>query len=328
MKTSLDKLVSVAHGLITRSVGQADAVDTHAPLLTTEELAQLMHRIQIFQGTPYFRESHHRQTGEFRSAYLGSGLDFEEARPYQSGDDVRGMDWRTTARTAKPHIKVYREEHQPALHVVIDRGPRMRFGTHTRLKVTQAARIAIALAFGAAKANTCIGATLWQADAETLPCRNGVVGAQQLVQAVIASCPPLAYPVTAMPPLRDLLDRLDRQLTRGSSVVLISDFHALGEADMPALLRLASRHQVQAIQVLDVTEQVLPNIGLVAFQDAEDSTHCWVDTGKRAVRTTYQQQASNSYVAQQALFRRIGVQLHSLLADADPFSLLQQMRPR
>lgn len=328
MKTSFDKLALLARGLVTRSVGQAGAVDTHAPLLTTEELTQLMHRTQTLQGMPDFRESYHRQTGEFRSAYLGSGLDFEEARPYQSGDEIRSMDWRTTARTARLHIKVYREEHQPALHVVIDRGQHMRFGTRTRLKVTQAARIAIALAFGAAKANTCIGATLWQAEAETLPCRNGAVGAQQLAQAVIAPCPPLADPVAAMPPLRDLLDRLDRQLPRGSSVVLISDFHALVEADMPALLRLASRHQIQAIQVLDVTEQVLPNIGLVAFQDAEDSTHCWVDTGKREVRTTYQQRASNSHAAQQALFRRLGVQLHSLLADADPFALLQQMRPR
>lgn len=328
MKTSLDKLVSFGRSLVSRGVGQTDIVDTHAPLLDTEELAQLMQRIQVLQAMPYFRESHHRQAGEFRSAYLGSGLDFEEARPYQSGDDVRGMDWRTTARTARPHIKVYREEHQPALHVVIDRGPSMRFGTQTRLKVTQAARIAIALGFGAARANTCIGATLWQADAETLPCRNGAVGAQQLAQAVITPCPPLVNPVAAMSPLRDLLDRLDRQLPRGSSVVLISDFYALREADMPALLRLASRHQVQAIQVLDVTEQVLPNVGLVAFQDAGAAIRCWVDTGKREVRTTYQQQASNSHAAQQALFRRIGVQLHSLLADADPFALVQQIRPR
>lgn len=327
MKASLAKLASFGQRLVALSVGRPAAVNTHAPLLDAEELAQLMHRIQAQQATPYFRESQHRHAGDFRSVYLGSGLDFEEARPYQPGDDVRGMDWRTTARTARPHIKIYREEHQPALHVVVDRGPSMRFGTRTRLKVTQAARIAATLGFGAARANTCIGGTLWQPGAMTLPCRNGTEGAMQLAQAVIAPCPPLTDPVAAeMPLLLALLDRLDAQLPRGSNVVLISDFHALSEADMPALLRLASRHQVQAVQVLDVTEQALPNVGLIAFQDAASTARCWVDTGRREVRAAYQAHASGSHAAQQALFRRIGVRLHCLLADADPYALLQQMR--
>jgi uncharacterized protein (DUF58 family) len=225
VKASLDKLVALGRSLVSRSTGQTDVVDTHAPLLDSDELAQLVRRIRIQQGLPYSRESYHRQAGDFRSAYLGSGLDFEEARPYQSGDDVRGMDWRTTARTTKPHIKVYRETHQPVLHVVIDRGPSMRFGTRTRLKVTQAARVAAILGLGAARANTCIGATIWQPDTVTLTCRNGAVGAQQLIQAVIAPCPPLIDPGAAMMPLPVLLDRLDRQLPRGSNVVLISDFH-------------------------------------------------------------------------------------------------------
>lgn len=327
MKASLAKLASFGQRLVALSVGRPAAVNTHAPLLDAEELAQLMHRIQAQQATPYFRESQHRHAGDFRSVYLGSGLDFEEARPYQPGDDVRGMDWRTTARTARLHIKIYREEHQPALHVVVDRGPSMRFGTRTRLKVTQAARIAATLGFGAARANTCIGGTLWQPGAMTLPCRNGTEGAMQLAQAVIAPCPPLTDPVAAeMPLLLALLDRLDAQLPRGSNVVLISDFHALSEADMPALLRLASRHQVQAVQVLDVTEQALPNVGLIAFQDAASTARCWVDTGRREVRAAYQAHASGSHAAQQALFRRIGVRLHCLLADADPYALLQQMR--
>lgn len=329
MKASLAKLASLGQRLVAISVGRSDAVDTHAPLLNAEELAQLMRRIQAQQGASYSRESQHRHAGDFRSVYLGSGLDFEEARPYQPGDDVRGMDWRTTARTARPHIKIYREEHQPALHVVIDRGPSMRFGTRSRLKVTQAARIAAILGFGAASANTCIGGTIWQPGAMTLPCRNGTAGAMQLAQAAIAPCPPLADSIAAaMPPLHALLDRLDGQLPRGSNVVLISDFHALCEVDLPALLRLASRHQVQAVQVLDVAEQALPNVGLIAFQDAASQARCWVDTGRREVRAAYQEQADSSQTAQQALFRRIGVRLHCLLADADPpFALLQQMRP-
>ena len=190
MKASLAKLASLGQRLVAISVGRPDAVDTHAPLLNAEELAQLMHRIQAQQGASYSRESQHRHAGDFRSVYLGSGLDFEEARPYQPGDDVRGMDWRTTARTARPHIKIYREEHQPALHVVIDRGPSMRFGTRSRLKVTQAARIAAMLGFGAARANTCIGGSDLQPGADAaVPQRRA--GAMQLMQAAIAPCPPL-----------------------------------------------------------------------------------------------------------------------------------------
>jgi len=140
-------------------------------------------------------------------------------------------------------------------------------------------------------------------------------------------CPPLADLIAAaMPPLHALLDRLDAQLPRGSNVVLISDFHALCEADMPALLRLASRHQVQAVQVLDVAEQALPNVGLIAFQDVASTARCRVDTGRREVRAAYHEQVSSNQAAQQALFRRIGVRLHCLLTDADPYALLQEMR--
>lgn len=325
-------LRTMANAVLNRLVGQLLArahlqphtPATDAPLLTANQLAALIHRTRTLQGLAHVRESYHRQAGDLRSAYLGSGLDFEESRIYQPGDDVHDMDWRTTARTHKPHIKIYRQEHQPALHIVIDRGPSMRYGTRNRLKVTQAARIATLLGFAAASGNTCIGGSLWQPDSCTLPCRNGETGAMQLIQAAITPCPPFDPEQShAMQPFADLLTQLDAILPRGSRVVLISDFHHLNNTDAAIVLRLASHHQLQAIQVLDPTETALPNVGLMRFQDAGSALSRWVDTGSLAVRSHYQQLAERQHHELITLFRRSGVHLQQCFTDADPFRLLQ-----
>lgn len=309
---------------LARAASRSPVADIHAPLLSGEEIATLARRAHALRQLAGLREVRHRHAGDLRSAWLGSGLDFEEARPYQPGDDVRGMDWRTTARTARPHIRIYREEHQPALHLLLDRGASMRFGTRGRLKVTQAARIAALLGFAAAGSNTCIGATLWQPAMHTLPCRNGEAGAMQLAQAASTPCPPLQH--AAMQPLAAVLARLDAILTRGTRVVLVSDFHALAEADGAQLLRLASRHQVQAIQVLDAAEVALPDVGLARFQDAASGAARWLATGSRTVREAYRAQAAARQAEQARLFQRVGVPLQRCMTDTDPFDLLHAIR--
>ncbi|MDR3391944.1 MAG: DUF58 domain-containing protein [Sulfuriferula sp.] len=325
MNLSFHKLAVLGQQLFASTVMPASSTETHAPLLNAAQLAELIRRTRSLQ-TPYLREAHQRHAGDLRSAYLGSGLDFEEARLYQPGDDVHDMDWRTTARTNKPHIKIYREEHQPALHILIDRGPSMRFGTRSRLKATQAARIAAMLSFAAAAGNTCIGGSIWQPDAYMLPCRNGETGAMQLVQAAIAPCPPLSSAQShVMRPFADLLAQIDTLLPRGSRVVLISDFRQLRATDQAPLLRLASHHQLQAIQVLDPSEAMLPNVGLMRFQDTASEQSRWIDTASHAVRTAFQQQAELHQHELHALFRRMGVHLQHCMTDADPFDLLQEI---
>jgi uncharacterized protein (DUF58 family) len=322
---SFHKLAVLGQQLLAGTVMPASSTETHAPLLNAAQLAELIRRTRSLQ-TPYLREAHHRHAGDLRSAYLGSGLDFEEARLYQPGDDVHDMDWRTTARTNKPHIKIYREEHQPALHMLIDRGPSMRFGTRSRLKATQAARIAAMLSFAAAAGNTCIGGSVWQPDAYILPCRNGETGAMQLVQAAIAPCPPLSSAQAhAMRPFADLLIQIDTLLPRGSRVVLLSDFRQLQTADQTSLLRLASRHQLQAIQVQDPAETVLPNIGLMRFQDTDQDQSRWIDTASHAVRAAFQHQAAMHQAELETLFRGMGVRLQHCMTDTDPFDLLLAM---
>jgi uncharacterized protein (DUF58 family) len=296
------------------------AVD--APLLGNAEIAEILHHMQRARRLAKFsKDVRQRHAGDFRSAYLGRGLDYEESRPYQRGDDVRAMDWRTTARTGKPYVKIYREEHQPGLHVVVDRNAGMRFGTRRQLKAAQAVRVAAMFAFAAATSNTCIGGTLWQPGGYSLRCRNGFEGAMQLVEAANAPCPPLDQGATA-PCFSTLLQRLEALLPRGSRVLLISDFTSLREGDLAALLSLAARHELVAVQILDAVEQALPNVGLMHFQDGATGQARWIDTASRDVRETYANGAQTLQQMQTTLLRRAGVQLHCCATDEDPFELL------
>ena len=295
----------------------------HAPLLSDADLADIIQHVQAMDLAHHQpRDVHYRQAGDYRSIYLGRGLDFEEVRPYQHGDEMRDMDWRTTARTGKPYLKVYREEHQPALHIVVDRGASMRFGTRTQLKVTLAARIAAVIAFAAMPDNTCIGGTLWQPGGFTLPCLNGEEGATRLVRAAIAPCPPMQQDThEEARTFSAMLRQLDALLPRGSRLVLISDFAQLHEQDMPVLMRLASHHDLLALQVVDSAEENLPNVGMMRFFDVASGRLRWLDTGSQRVRSAFSKQALALHTQQRQMFERIGVQLHRCATDGDVYKL-------
>lgn len=299
--------------------------DIHAPLLDEREIAALMQQVAALRAAANSsREVHHRHAGDFRSAYPGHGLDFEEARPYQRGDDLRNMDWRTTARSGKPYLKVYREEHQPALHIVVDRGASMRFGTVKQLKVTQAARIAALFAFSAMHRGACIGGTLLEPDGVTLPCANGAAGALRLVRAAVAPCPPLQGMGAVPETFWGKLEQLDSMLPRGTRLILISDFQQLSERDMPVLLRLASHHELLAVQVVDRAEEQLPDLGMMCFQDSSPAASRWLDTGDRRLRDAFLASRQLRQQADAGLFQRIGLRLYRCRTGDDPFDILKQ----
>jgi len=303
------------------------AEQVHSPLLNDDDLSDIIRRVQamhIARHQP--QDVYYRQAGDFRSVYLGRGLDFEEVRPYQRGDEMRDMDWRTTARTGKPYLKVYREEHQPALHIVVDRGASMRFGTRKQLKVTLAARIAALFAFTAMSANTCIGGTLWQPGGFTLPCRNGEEGATRLVQAAIAACPPLQQDTHEQArTFSAMLRELDALLPRGTRLVLISDFAQLHERDLPVLLRLSSHHSLLVLHVIDSAEEILPDVGMMRFFDVATNKPRWLNTGSQGVRSVFARQARELHTQQLELFKRIGVKLHRCATDDDMDNLFARV---
>ncbi|HKJ07820.1 MAG TPA: DUF58 domain-containing protein, partial [Gammaproteobacteria bacterium] len=249
-----DPVRSLGRRLLSR-LKRGTVGNPHAALLDDRTLAEIAARVALQRHAAARRETRYRHAGDFRSAHLGQGLDYEEARLYQPGDDVRAMDWRTTARTGRPYLKVYREDHDPALHLVIDRGPAMRFGTRTCLKATQAARIAAVLAFDACHGHASVGATLWEPEGAVIPAGAGMEFCLQLLRAAGAPCPPPAGAGgQAHWSFAHLGRRLSVAVPPDARVILISDFGALDEDDLPVLTAMATRYELHAVRVLDVAE--------------------------------------------------------------------------
>ena len=302
-----------------RGVTQPARIDAgvHAPLIAAADMAGLAAQASLLATEP-MREVHDHHAGDWASRWLGRGLDFEESRLYSAGDDIRDMDWRTTARTGRPHLKIYREERQPTVHLVIDRGATMRFGTRHRLKVAQAARVAAVLSFATAGHNGVIGATLWDRHDQDLPPRHGRLAALALIEQAAAPCPPLTDPATTEPLHHaDRLAALEASLPRGAQLVLISDFSWLTDAHESQLARLAARFEVRAIQIIDAAERTLPDLGLVRFHDMASGQGVWLDTAQAALRDACQSAWAQRLDAQAARFARAGVRHLWVGSEAD-----------
>ena len=312
---------TIGDGVRAHSPRRAARSDTpgqfDAPLIAAAEIAGLAAQAGLLAHVSV-REVHDHHAGDWASRWLGRGLDFEESRLYSPGDDTRDMDWRTTARTGRPHLRIYREERQPAVHLVVDRGPTMRFGTRKRLKVTQAARVGALLAFATAAHNGVIGATLWDRDDETLPTGHGRLAALGLIHAFSAACPPLEDPGPADAVRQsDRLARLEAELPRGTRLVLLSDFAWLAAQHESALARLAARFEVRAIGIVDAVELALPNAGLVRLHDMASQQDVWLDTAQAAVREACQVALARRLEAQAAALARAGITHRVLGSEAD-----------
>jgi uncharacterized protein (DUF58 family) len=302
-----------------RGFTQPARIDTvmHAPLIAAADMAGLAAQASLLAAQP-LREVHDHHAGDWASRWLGRGLDFEESRLYSAGDDIRDMDWRTTARTGRPHLKIYREERQPTVHLVIDRGATMRFGTRRRLKVAQAARVAAVLSFATAGHNGVIGATLWDRHDQDLPPRHGRLAALALIEQAAAPCPPLTDPATTESLHHaDRLAALEASLPRGAQLVLISDFSWLTDAHEAQLARLAARFEVRAIQIIDAAERALPDLGLVRFHDMASGQGVWLDTAQASVRDACQSAWAQRLDVQVARFARAGVRHLWVGSEAD-----------
>jgi uncharacterized protein (DUF58 family) len=296
-------------------------VDVAAPLLDAAEITLLAAQAQHLARTPCRRPVQTARAGDTPSAWLGRGLDFEESRPYAAGDDVRGMDWRTSARLNRPYVKTWREERQPLLHLVLDRGPAMRFGTRRRLKAAQAVRAATLAAFAAAARQHAVGASLWDSPDGSIPARLGRGPALMLAQRMAAPCPPPgADDSTTAAPAR--LSRLAAQLPRGARLLLLSDFSWLNEACLPPLGQLAARASLSALWISDPVEHQLPNIGLARFQETPGGRIRWLDTTGSAARADCAARLDAGRARRHALLRRAGVTWFELSTTDDDLGAL------
>jgi uncharacterized protein (DUF58 family) len=320
-------VVSTLFNHLRRQLPGGTPETTQRPLLTKTEILDLLYRVQdLHLPADHFRDVAHSMFGDAQSIYRGYGMNYEESRPYQAGDELRFMNWRLTARTGEPYMKVFREERRPGVFILVDRRAAMRFGSRVRLKVTQAARAAAVAAFAAQQQNIPVGGVILEKDCHWLAEASGPTGAMHLVREASTPCPPLLTQVTE-PALGHILRLLRALLTCGSRVYLISDFQDLVDNDRPALLQLSTDHQVYAIHISDIAEQQLPRLGKLRFiAPASFDTNTvglTINTSDGKTRQGFEQTAQQQLQARQHLFTSLGIPYQRITTDSD--SIEQQV---
>jgi uncharacterized protein (DUF58 family) len=266
------------------------------------------------------RKSLAQLAGSQRSNFRGRGLEFDEVRGYQAGDDIRAIDWRVTARTGEAHTKLFHEDRERPVLLVVDQRPAMRFGSRYCFKSVLAAELAALLAWSALDANERVGALLMDADdhRELRP-RNSRRAVLALLSAL---CETPAVVTEEKLCLADILRSARRVARTGSSLFLISDFHdADNDPVRKELFQLARHTEITAIHCRDPLEETLPPPGLYAVTDG--AHRCTLRTGDRNLRERYDEAAARQHAAIDALFRKLAIpRIQASTVDA-PLSVLR-----
>ena len=240
-------------------------------------------------------------SGQYESVFKGRGMEFDEVREYQPGDEIRSIDWNVTARMGHPFIKKYVEERQLTVMILLDASASSYFGTQKRLKSELAAEISAVLAFAAVKHNDRVGLIIFTDKIEKfIPPRKG----QQHVLRVIREA--LYFkPKSKGTNIEDALKYLDGVTTRRAVTFIISDFFA---KDFKKPLSVANkRHDCIAITITDPRETELPRSGIVELTDAETGQFMLVDTSSDKVRRTYAAKSAAKMEERTRMFGSIGV---------------------
>jgi len=245
--------------------------------METSELLKKVRRIEIkTKGL-----SNQIFSGEYQTAFKGRGMSFSEVRNYNYGDDVRNIDWNVTARTGEPYIKIFEEEREMTVMLVIDVSPSSYFGTDTQLKNEVVTEIAAVLAFSAINNNDKVGVVFFSDQIEKfIPPKKGKSHILRIIRELINFEPKGKGTNVAI-----ALEYLNNVIKKRSIAFVISDFFA---KDYETSLRVASRrHDIIGVHLFDEREKEIPNVGLVRVIDAETGQKIWLDTSSKAIRERY-----------------------------------------
>jgi uncharacterized protein (DUF58 family) len=245
--------------------------------MTPEEVMHAVRRIEI-TTRHLVRDI---VAGEYSSAFRGRGVEFAEVREYQPGDDVRTIDWNVTARLGSAYVKRYLEERELTVGFVVDVSASKRFGSRHRTKGDLATEVCAVLALAAARNNDRVGALFFTDRIEQMiPARKGRRHVLRIISDLLSF-----EPAGSGTDLTAALTYLESVLHRRSVRFVVSDFMASGYRS--ALGRLARKHDVIAVQLVDPRERELPNAGLMTLRDPESGAWRYVDTGSEAVRSAF-----------------------------------------
>lgn len=222
--------------------------------------------------------------GEFKSAFRGAGIEFDEVREYLPGDDVRSIDWNVTARQGRPFIKRFQEERELTVFFLVDCSASGNYGAGDECLNELSAELCATLAFSAIKSNDKVGLALFSDRVERfIPPAKGATHAMRLIREVLGF-----KPQSSGTDLPGALDFLARALKKRAVVFLISDFQRPGNFERPMSL-LAGKHDLVVLPLRDPSIETLPNAGLIEMQDAESGERFLVDTSSKAIRDAYAQ---------------------------------------
>jgi len=246
--------------------------------MDTKEILKKVRKIEIKTR----RLSDHIFSGEYHTSFKGRGMTFSEVRQYQYGDDVRAIDWNVTARYNEPFVKVFEEERELTMMLIVDISGSESFGTKNQQKRDMITEIAATLAFSATKNNDKIGLLLFSDQIELyIPPKKGKSHVLRIIRELIEF-----EPKSKKTDLSHALKYLSSVMKKKAIVFVISDFMATSYEH--TLKIAAKRHDVTGIRVFDQREEQLPNIGIVNLLDAETGETLLVDTQSKTVRQNYE----------------------------------------
>ena len=253
-------------------------------------------------------------SGGYHSAFKGRGMSFSEVRGYQFGDDVRNIDWNVTARFEEPFVKVFEEERELTVMLVVDVSPSTIFGSQAnregiaQMKQDLMAEISALLAFSATQNNDKVGALLFTDRTERfIVPKKGRNHILRLIRELIEN-----DPEGQGTDLNDVLRHLSNMLKKRSIVFILSDFMNTGPDYKDALSIIKRRHDVVGLHLYDDREAELPNLGLVRARDAESGEQMWLDTASKTTRTAYAAWYRENFVRTRETFLRTGADFLSI----------------
>jgi uncharacterized protein (DUF58 family) len=273
-----------------------------------EELLKKVRKIEIkARGL-----SSHLFTGGYHSAFRGKGMSFSEVRLYYPGDDVRAIDWNVTARTGDAYVKVFEEERENTMMLLVDVSGSAVFGSHTVFKEDYLSELCAVLAFSAIANNDKVGVLLFSDQVELyIPPKKGKQHILRIIREILTT-----KPKGTGTDLNKALQFTNNILKKRSVCFILSDF--LSENYTDVLRILARRHDLIGVHVWDLLEYQLPDVGVLRITDAESEKQLWVDTTSSSLRRKYSERFVQHINDTQGLFRRAGADFLSL-GTHDPY---------
>lgn len=261
-------------------------------------------------------------SGQYHSAFKGKGMTFSEVREYQYGDDVRSIDWNVTARFHRPYVKVFEEEREMTVMLLVDVSSSHLFGTRKMYKKDLVAEIAAVLAFSAISNNDKVGVIFFSDKVEKfIPPKKGSSHILRIIRELVEQ-----RPQDSRTDIAGALRYLTNALKKRCTAFVLSDFLDDGYEDALRIAR--NRHDIAAIQILDRGEALVPDMGLLHIRDAETGRVSLVDTSAPGFQAAYYRWWDECLAVRQEIFQKSGTDNVRIFTDEDYIPALKQLFAR